>query len=249
MKIDMIPKVIHYCWFGGNPLPESAKRCIQSWKKYMPDFEIKEWNESNFDINIISYTKEAYDAKKYAFVSDYARFWILYNYGGIYFDTDVELIKSITKIVNQGPFMGCETIASFNSIANVNPGVGLGATPQHYLYKEFLDKYSDLHFVNKDGTINTTTIVVYTMEILKKHGLRNLNEIQKCGGINIYPKEYFCPIDYQTGKIEITSKSVSIHHFTATWKTESQKRKDFFIKFLGPNLTRLCVKMKHLFNV
>ena len=104
----MIPKIIHYCWFGGNPLPELAMKCIESWRTYFPDYEIKEWNEDNFDVNIIPYTKEAYENKKYAFVSDYARFWILYNHGGIYFDTDVEVIKKMDDIIEKGSFMGCE---------------------------------------------------------------------------------------------------------------------------------------------
>ena len=102
----MIPKIIHYCWFGHNPLPESAKKCIESWKKYLPGYEIKEWNESNFNVNAIPYTEEAYRLKKYAFVSDYARFWILYHYGGLYFDTDVEVIKRMDDIIERGAFMG-----------------------------------------------------------------------------------------------------------------------------------------------
>lgn len=104
----MIPRTIHYCWFGRTPLPDKAKICIESWKKFMPDYEIKEWNEDNFDVNIIKYTAEAYKLKKYAFVSDYARFWILYHYGGVYFDVDVELIKPIDDILARGAFMGCE---------------------------------------------------------------------------------------------------------------------------------------------
>ena len=104
----MIPKTIHYCWFGGNPLPEMAIKCIESWKKFLPDYEIKQWDESNFDVNMIPYAAEAYKAKKYAFVSDFARFWILYNYGGLYFDTDVEVIKPMDNIIAKGPFMVCE---------------------------------------------------------------------------------------------------------------------------------------------
>ena len=126
----MIPKVIHYCWFGRNPLPESAVKCIDSWRKFMPDYEIKEWNEDNFDVNAIPYTAEAYQMKKYAFVSDYARFWILYQYGGLYFDTDVELIKPIDDIVEKGPFMGIEEtckIIPVNLVGYplVNPGLGI----------------------------------------------------------------------------------------------------------------------------
>ena len=130
----MIPKVIHYCWFGGNPLPASAKKCIASWRKYLPDYEIKEWNESNFDVNIIPYTAEAYKAKKYAFVSDYARFWIFYKYGGLYFDTDVEVIKNMDDIIAKGPFMGCENEAK----AGATP-VQLGVAPGLGLYGEILD--------------------------------------------------------------------------------------------------------------
>ena len=101
-----IPNTIHYCWFGGNPLPPLAEKCIASWKKYLPNYDIKRWDESNFDVNSIPYTKQAFAAGKYAFVSDYARFWILYNYGGIYFDTDVELINNMDGIIASGPFMG-----------------------------------------------------------------------------------------------------------------------------------------------
>ena len=117
----MIPKLIHYCWFGRNPLPKSAIKCIESWKKFLPDYEIKEWNENNFDVNIIPYTKEAYECKKYAFVSDYARFWILYKYGGLYFDTDVEVIKSMDDIIERGPFMGIEVEAKKGVCQNSHP--------------------------------------------------------------------------------------------------------------------------------
>ena len=137
----MIPKVIHYCWFGGNPLPEFAIKCIDSWRKYMPDYEIKEWNESNFDVNIIPYTKEAYEAKKYAFVSDYARFWILYHYGGVYFDTDVEVIRPLDEIIERGAFMGCEIDGQdphYGDIA-VNPGLGLAVKAGHQVYKAILE--------------------------------------------------------------------------------------------------------------
>ena len=126
----MIPKVIHYCWFGGNPLPPLALKCIESWKTFLPGYEIKEWNESNFDVNSIAYTREAYEARKYAFVSDYARFHILYHHGGLYFDTDVELIRPIDDIVARGAFMGCECEAKPGATAPaVAPGLGLGCNP------------------------------------------------------------------------------------------------------------------------
>ena len=144
----MIPKVVHYCWFGGNQLPDDAKKCIESWRKFFPEYEIKEWNECNFDVNCCDYVKEAYAAKKWAFVSDYARFWILYHEGGLYFDTDVEVIKDMSDIIAKGAFMGCETD---NKCApglglGANPGLGLGANPGLGLYKEILDYYEKIHF-------------------------------------------------------------------------------------------------------
>jgi mannosyltransferase OCH1-like enzyme len=250
----MIPKIIHYCWFGRNPLPPFAIKCIESWKKYLPEYEIKEWNEDNFDVNIIPYTKEAYETKKYAFVSDYARFWILYNYGGLYFDTDVEVIKNMDDIIVRGPFMGCEKDASDTTVASVvpgldlgvNPGLGLGVNPGLGLYKELLNEYAKLHFINSDGSLNQKTIVAYTSEILCRHGLKHTNQIQECAGVWIYPKEYFCPIDYNSGKKELTINTRTIHHYSATWKTSKQKYKHQLVRFLGPTITSCMVKLKHL---
>lgn len=227
----MIPKVIHYCWFGGKPLPDLAKKCITSWKKYFPGYEIREWNENNFDLNCCNYVKEAYTAKKWAFVSDYARFWILYNYGGLYFDTDVEVIKSFDDILAEGGFMGQEAGVSsgvsptsneggsWESATVANPGLGIAVAPGLRLYKEFLDFYNKIHFI-KDGVIDTTTICVYVTNILKKYGYDNYKEeIQKVAGIIIYPPEYFCPQNCVTGEIKITENTHSIHHYAASWHT------------------------------
>ena len=207
----MIPKIIHYCWFGGNPLPDFANKCINSWKKYFPDYEIKEWNESNFDLSCCDYVKEAYAQKKWAFVSDYARFWILYNYGGLYFDTDVEIIRDMSNIINQGAFMGCETVDK------CAPGLGLGANPGLDFYKEILDLYNQIHFNREDGKL--PTVVDYTTSILVKHGWKGVNKITLVDNIYIYPPEYFCPYSYTTGEWNITGNTVSIHHYAATWHT------------------------------
>lgn len=209
----MIPKKIHYCWFGGNPLPPLAVQCMESWKKFCPDYEIIEWNESNFDVHCCDYVKEAYQAKKWAFVSDYARFKILYENGGLYFDTDVELIKPLEDIVSRGAFMGREN----NAELSVAPGLGLAASPGLALYKELLAFYHTQHFLEKDGSLNLKTVVDYTTQILMNHGLKQTNEIQQIAKINIYPQEYFCPMDYDTGAITITPNTHSIHHYTASW--------------------------------
>ena len=213
----MIPKIIHYCWFGRNPLPESAVKCINSWKKFFPDYEIKEWNEDNFDVNIIPYTQEAYEAKKYAFVSDYARMWILYHYGGLYFDTDVEVIKSMDDIVARGSFMGIEVEAKRGEYPLVAPGLGLGAEPKMELYKDILDYYAPLHFLSEDGSLNQVTVVKHVTNVLAENGLKQTNELQDVAGVWIYPREYFNPLDDNTGKLVITENTRSIHWYTKTW--------------------------------
>lgn len=213
----MIPKIIHYCWFGRNPLPESAIKCINSWKKFFPDYEIKEWNEDNFDVNIIPYTKEAYEAKKYAFVSDYARLWILYHLGGLYFDTDVEVIKSMYDIVDRGPFMGIEVEATGIEPPLVAPGLGLGVTPGLGLYKEILDYYAPLHFLYSDGSLNQVTIVKHVTNVLVNNGLKHKNELQQVAGVWIYPIDFFNPLNDNTGELTITPNTRSIHWYTKSW--------------------------------
>mgnify|MGYP001053189057 CR=1 FL=1 len=214
----MAPKIIHYCWFGGKPLPELAVKCIDSWKKYFPDYEIRKWDESSFDINCCAYVREAYEAEKWAFVSDYARFWILYHEGGIYFDTDVETLQSFGDILEEGAFMGCE---SQNTVA---PGLGLGAAPGLTLYREMLEFYEGKRFLTEEGKPDTTTVVTYMTELLRRKGFRGDGSIEFIDGIRIYPKEYFCPLDYDTGKMEITQRTHSIHYYNASWLTEEERR-------------------------
>lgn len=198
-------------------MPELAHKCIASWKKYLPDYEIKEWNEDNFDVNMIPYTAEAYKAKKYAFVSDYARFWILYKYGGLYFDTDVEVIKPMDDIITAGSFMGFEN--SDKTVTGVAPGLGLGAMPGLSIYKEIMDYYAGESFVNPDGTINLTTIVRRVTSLLCNHGLVLENRLQSVAGVNIYPYDFFCPIRVTDGKLCLTSNTVSIHHYASSWQS------------------------------
>lgn len=221
----MIPKKIHYCWFGRNPLPESAQKCIDSWKKYLPDYEIIEWNEDNFDVNCIPYTAQAYIAKKYAFVSDYARFKILHEHGGLYFDTDVEVIRPMDDIIENGPFMGFEINPDGKACCGaVAPGLGLGAIAEMDIYSDILDAYSDFRFLNEDGSQNMKTVVLYITEILQTKGLSSNNGIQAIEGLTIYPQDYFNPLDSLTGKLLITPNTRSIHWYTMSWLNQSALR-------------------------
>lgn len=207
----MIPKIIHYCWFGRSPLPKSAKKCIASWRKYFPDYEIKEWNEDNFDVNIIPFTAEAYAKHKYAFVSDYARFYILFHHGGLYFDTDVKVIRRMDDIIERGSFMGME------QLFGVAPGLGLGAKAGEDIYKEILDYYADLRFLDKDGKPLPGTVVQHTTNVLTRHGMELKPEIQQVAGIWIYPSDYFDPLDDATGRLTVTNNTRSIHLYSKTW--------------------------------
>lgn len=236
----MIPKIIHYCWFGGNPLPDDALKCIRSWKKYFPDYEIKEWNETNFDLSCCNYVQEAYQEKKWAFVSDYARFWILYNYGGLYFDTDVEVIKSFSDIIQRGPFLG-EELSGDQLV--VNPGLGMGANRNMSLYKAVLEYYDDLHFDPK----NIVTVVKHTTEILQKSGYVGNGKIENICDVNVYPPCYFSPKNYFSGDIHITENTHSIHHYENSWN--SKKSKEFYevekklIRIFGNDISK-CFLIK-----
>lgn len=244
----MIPKIIHYCWFGHNPLPELAQKCIASWKKYLPDYEIKEWNEDNFDVNIIPYTSEAYAQKKYAFVSDYARFWILYKYGGIYFDTDVEVICSIDDIIAHGNFMACETDISRGNLIEVNPGLGLGVNSGHELIKKMLDYYEGKHFVLESVMRNQITVVHIATQVLMANGMKNIPGIQQIDDIWIYPSEYFCPINVTTGRIHIKKNTRTIHHYAGTWVDKTFSLKEMIKKLLPERVILIIINLKSHYN-
>jgi len=215
----MIPKKIHYCWFGGATLPPLAQTCIESWRKFCPDYEIVRWDESNFDVNCCAYVREAYDAKKWAFVSDYARFWILYHQGGVYLDTDVELVRPLDEIVSAGSFMGMQS----EKKPEVAPGLGIACPAGMALIGELMEDYHTRRFVNADGTLNQTTVVDYTTEYFCRYGLKASRQVQEVAGILVYPKEYFCPMDYTTGKIRITPRTYAIHHYSASWHNEKER--------------------------
>ncbi len=215
----MIPKIIHYGWFGGKPMPEMALKCIESWKKYCRDYEIVEWNESNFDLNMTRYSRESASVGKWAFAADVVRFYTVYNYGGLYLDVDVEILKPLDEFLDTGMFIG------FESGHFINSGQGFGAVPKHPLVKKMLDIYTDLPFINADGTLNTTPSPHYTSRIMRDEGFELNNTRQRIGDVDLYPSDYFCPKDWLTLEMNVTQNTHSIHHFLASWWTEEEKRK------------------------
>ena len=211
----MIPKIIHYCWFGKDPLPEDCKKYIETWKKFLPDYEIKEWNSSNYDVYKTLYTIQAYQFDKYAFVCDYCRFDVLNQYGGIYFDTDVELIKDPTPIIEQGPFVGCQCPESLE----IETGQGMASYPDSDVLKDILKYYNNTSFVTKQGLVDLTVGPVRWTSLFKEWGfIPGINKIQEVRGFKIYPSEYFCPKDLKNNTLNITENTYSIHHFKGSWK-------------------------------
>ncbi len=234
----MIPKKIHYCWFGGNPLPELALKCIESWKKYCPDYEIIEWNESNYDIHKNKYMSQAYDNKKWGFVPDYARLDIIYEHGGIYLDTDVEIIKPLDTLLELDAFAGVEQDSVYVAF-----GLGFGAHPQNPTIKAIRDYYDTITFI-KDGEIDITPAPKVNSIILGELGYVFSKGITKCETLTVFPSEYFCPINYTTNELSITDKTYSIHHYSASWYNETQryalKIKHKIGKILPRRLAGIC---------
>lgn len=214
-----IPKIIHYCWFGHNPKPEIVLSCIESWKKYMPEYEIKEWNEENYDVYKSSFAKEAYKQKRWAFVSDYARFDIIYHFGGIYFDTDVELLKTIPEeILKKNNFTGFETAGK------VSPVLVYADKRRGNITKQILDKYESIQFLFESKSENMTVNTIVT-SVLVPLGLIKNDTFQVVGGLTIYPSSVFCAFDQDVKEIDITENTVSVHHYAGTWTADTPKKK------------------------
>ena len=203
----MIPKKIHYCWFGRGELTTKAKKCIQPWKKYCPDYEIIEWNEDNFDVNQNEYTKEVYSEKKYAFLSDYARLKIVYEQGGIYLDVDVELVKSLDDLLDNDAYFGFET-KEF-----INTGVGFGTKQGSIAVKTLLEEYNQL----LDGTKDVIGCPKLNTEGLIKLGLERNGQLQHLSNCTVYPADYFNPYDDPTGRLKKTKNTYSIHWYAKSW--------------------------------
>ena len=212
----MIPKIIHYCWFGGNPLSDLAQKCIDSWKKYCPDYEIKEWNESNFDLNSCDYVREAYQAKKWAFITDYVRLYAMVTEGGIYMDTDVEVIRPLDSFLCNRAFSGFEDETCIPT--------GIMACEKGFpLFEELLDDYNHRHFIKKNGEYDLTTNVITITSFCKKYGFVGNNMKQDICGFILYPKDVFCPKSHITKEINLTERTATIHHFAGSWVTASRE--------------------------
>lgn len=227
-KGTRIPKVIHYIWVGGNPLTPLAEKCIKSWEKNCPDYEIKRWDETNFDINQNEYCKQAYEKRKWAFVSDYIRLKVLYDEGGIYMDTDVEVLKPLDDFLDNHAFSGYENKDTIPT--------GIIASEKHGVWvKNLLKDYEKKQFINSDGSLNTETNVVQITKTTKKMypDLVLNNTITDLKEVVFYPKDYFCPIDLVSNKKRITNNTYTIHWFAGSWLTSRQRCKKHIKKILN----------------
>lgn len=215
----MIPKIIHYCWFGGNEKPKLFKKCYKSWKKYCPDYEIIEWNESNFDLNCCDYVREAYEAKKWAFVSDYVRVWALHNYGGIYLDTDVEVTKKLDEFLSFTAFTGFESADyPFTAVFGCEKGCGLT--------QKILDSYFGRKFKLNDNKYDLLTNTEFVSNIFIDEYKVNLNNETQFfdDGLAIFSSDYFCPKNCIDFSLNITKNTHAIHWFDASWHTKEEKK-------------------------
>ena len=216
-----------------------AKRCIKSWKKYFPQYQVIEWNEDNYDIQSAPlYVRQAYEAKKWAFVSDYVRFDILYKMGGVYFDTDVEVTNSMNDILISHGYVGCEDDGGDNSIIRLNPGIGCAFEPSHVLCEEILNSFANDTFIKENGEMNLKTIDSRTTEVFLNHGMKNIEGKQIIEGVVVYPKEFFAPLDRSSGKMNRTVNTRSIHWWDSSWRIDI-KYGHVFTRYFRTRLRKL----------
>lgn len=216
-SISEIPHIIHYCWFGGAEKPTIVNKCIESWKIFFPDWKIIEWNESNYNVNKSEYMRSACQAGRWAFVSDYARFDILYEQGGIYLDVDVEFVKPLSEsFLHNGAFTG------FEHTGIVAPGLIFAVPPHHPFLKTILEMFDISTFsMNSDGTF--LTINMQLTNLMRKNGLKTNNKLQKVCGITVYPSEYFCGYNTDIREPEMTNNTICWHHYLGSWQNKSIK--------------------------
>lgn len=233
----MIPKIIHYCWFGRGEMPELAQKCVASWHKYMPDWEYKLWNEDNFDVNNNEYAKEAYEAGKFAFVSDYVRLWALYNYGGLYLDVDFEVYKPFDNLLNNSAFAGIEG----SKHSPVMMGV-IASLPKGEWVTEQLNYYSERHFC-VNGNMDLTTNVSFVSKKMREQGFVSNGKEQDYKDLHIFPADYFSP-RHTTGEYIYTENTYCGHLGLGSWTDNSTGWKSFVGKIVGPKTMINLIKLK-----
>lgn len=230
-----IPKIIHYCWFGSKPLPEKERKCIASWKIFFPDYEIKFWNEDTFDLSSSPlFARQAYEHGKYAFVSDYVRTKVLYDFGGIYFDTDVEVYSSFDSIINNDGFLGFENSKRVGTAT-------MGFIPHHPLMEKFLQYYINHSFIDKNGNLDITANVTILTDILFEQGFHANGQQQDINGVIVYPRDWFSPKKLNDTKFNITSNTLAIHKFSCSWLSENQRKRGnnwFWLNVIRPVLQK-----------
>lgn len=214
----MIPKKIHYCWVGGNPLPEKDRKCIESWRRVCPDWEIIRWDETNYDFHKVPYMAQAYDAKKWGFVPDYARLDIVSSEGGIYLDTDVELLRPPEPLLlAYSGYMG------WSQDGYANPGLGFGAEAGNEVLSHLMSAYDKLSFLREDGSCNLIASPHYATDSLREIGFENLGEIQVIDGFALLPPDYLDPLNPDTGTLEKTANTLSAHLYFGSWLSERDR--------------------------
>lgn len=215
----MIPKIIHFCWLSGEQYPDLVEKCIKSWRDNLPDYEIMCWDLKRFDINCCRYTKEAFLEKKYAFASDYIRLYALYHFGGIYLDSDIEVLKSFDDLLNLKAFTCFQKMSM-----TLSPWI-IGSEKGNKIIKEFLDYYEERSFYDENGKMDLTPNPYPFTAICKRHGLILKDVKQELDEISIFSHDYFCPYNPSKDVLEVTDNTYTIHYFNAEWMSEDQKRR------------------------
>lgn len=241
----MIPKIIHYCWFGKGELPEKARKCIASWKRFCPDYELIQWNEDNYEIPGIPFLKKAYEDRKWSFVTDYVRLDVIHRMGGIYFDTDVELLKPIDELLSYQAYFG------FEEAAAVNTGLGFGAEKHCDVLREMMRCYEQLLPCQTNEEYVQDTCPIVQTPILEKRGLLLNGKTQRLGAIMVFSAEYMNPRDFMTGRLQKTENTISIHWYDASWQSLADQKVQELRHKLTPlfgakNAWRIAVLIQYL---
>lgn len=238
----MIPKKIHYFWSSEGEVPDSVKNCIESWKKYLPQYEIIKWDSKNFDMSCNTYVQEAFSAKKWAFVSDYVRLSVLYQYGGIYFDTDVEVKKSFDNLMNLNAFCGFERLGVIGTCV-------LACEPGNEIIGQLLKEYEEIHFLNEDNEPDLTPNTHRLSEVLKEYGMTDVDQEQYVGNLTIFPRTYFTPFNPYVPGNKFSKETYSIHHFDGAWLDAEDRnrmnKKKQYMKIWGSTMGPIIFGLVH----